>query len=221
MQFLAQGLPSLPLDPGVGICRVCARCSRVAALPRCTGRALSSAVPVSLRAAGTQVPRGSVAVPAAGGNRRAVPGRHVPLSPGASDAAGVAQPCCRALLPAAIAACLHLPAALELLWVGGQRAAGMDGSRGAVAVAFSWLVTGRRFCLCCRAAVIRGREPKCEGVGLKLQSSGIALAFWYLRRLRDCGAAALARLDAGVAKDIDWTWLLEGKLGEVGGTCGP
>ena len=74
-------------------------------------------------------------------------------------------------------------------------------------------------------AVIRGRELKREGVGLKLESSGIASALWHLQRLWDCGAAALAglgmcRQGPGVAKGIDWTWLLEGKTSETGGTHG-
>lgn len=47
---------------------------------------------------------------------------------------------------------------------------------------FSWLVTGRHFCLCYQVADIRGRELKCEGVGLKPERSGIALVLWHLQK---------------------------------------
>lgn len=88
-----------------------------------------------------------------------------------------------------------------------------DGSRqaaGEQGTVFSRLMMGWCFCLCYRAAVIWGRELKCEGAGLKPESSGLALALWHLQTLWDCGAAALAglgrcRQGSGVAKDIDWT----------------
>lgn len=100
-----------------------------------------------------------------------------------------------------------------------------SGSAWEQGMVFSWLVTGRHFCLCYQVADIRGRELKCEGVGLKPERSGIALVLWHLQRLQDHRAAALAglgrcRQSPGMAEGINWTRLLEGKTGETGGTRG-